>query len=255
MTDGIYLLSEPPDPRRAAELAIEEAAFADLADAARGMVDACVRTRLQPQDVSAIAERVRRTTAELLTTSQEGPLGLEVTSDGRLRDHGNPAIGARNPIAPPLRITKDADAGRVEAAFVLGAAYEGPPGHVHGGVIALVLDQMLGTVPALIGKPGLTASLSMAYLRPSPLGRGGARAWVESVQGWKTHVRGCFLDAEGRETVSAQGMFIVPKWARDRLNLPQSDAGDFPATRDPGTVTHGLRFSANDKDAERQIHR
>ncbi|WP_168582740.1 PaaI family thioesterase [Gephyromycinifex aptenodytis] len=227
MTDGMFLIQDPLDPQRAAELAIEEAANADLADAVRAMVDACVRTRLQPEDVGAVATRVRQLTAELLAVAQEGPLGLEVTSDGRLRDHGNPAVGARNPIAPPLRIIKDAAAGRCETNFDLGAAYEGPPGHIHGGVIALILDQMLGTVPALIGKPGMTASLSMAYKRPSPLGPGSAKAWVESVDGWKTQVRGCLMDAEGRTTVTADGLFIVPKWARDKLSSPQSDAGDF----------------------------
>ena len=56
---------------------------------------------------------------------------------------GNVVIGMRNPVAPPLAIERDADGG-VFADFHLGAAYEGPPGHVHGGVAALILDHVLG---------------------------------------------------------------------------------------------------------------
>ena len=56
---------------------------------------------------------------------------------------GNPVIGLRNPIAPPLVLHRAPD-GSVYSDFHLGAAFEGPPGHVHGGVSALMLDHVLG---------------------------------------------------------------------------------------------------------------
>jgi hypothetical protein len=46
---------------------------------------------------------------------------------------GNVVIGVRNPVAPPLMV-KQSNGGGVFADFHLGAAYEGPPEHVHGGV-------------------------------------------------------------------------------------------------------------------------
>lgn len=52
-------------------------------------------------------------------------------------------IGVRNPIAPPVDLIRAED-GSVSADFHLGAAYEGPPGHVHGGVSAMILDHVLG---------------------------------------------------------------------------------------------------------------
>lgn len=208
-------------------LAAHEAAYGDLADAVREVVDACIRTRVPHGQARDVAGRVRELSRELLATSQPGPLGLEPTSDGRLRDHGNPAVGSRNPIAPPLVVHRDPQAGRCWSEFELGAAYEGPPGHVHGGVIALVLDQVLGTVPAVVGRPGLTAYLTMTYRRPSPLGRLSAQAWVERQDGWKTLVKGRFADAGGETTVEAEGLFVVPRWARDVFDAPESDAGDF----------------------------
>jgi hypothetical protein len=51
-------------------------------------------------------------------------------------------------IAPPVVMNKDED--RCWAEFDLGAAYEGPPDHVHGGS-ALILDHMLGEVASLGG--------------------------------------------------------------------------------------------------------
>ena len=60
------------------------------------------------------------------------------------RWHGrNPAVGLRNAIAPPMDIHHEDD-GRCWASSASAAAYEGPPGLVHGGICALVLDHILG---------------------------------------------------------------------------------------------------------------
>ena len=55
-------------------------------------------------------------------------------TDGRGRAWGNAVVGLRNAIAPPLTIeqTRAAACGPTSTS---GAAYEGPPGSVHGGVL------------------------------------------------------------------------------------------------------------------------
>lgn len=227
MTDGLLPMMfdvEDPDALRA-----QEAAYADLASSVRGLVDATVRTLSSNEQAADVAAQVRALTAALLEDAQDGPLGLQVCSDGRLRDHGNPAIGMRNPIAPPLVITHGAERDSASCRFELGAAYEGPPGHVHGGIIAMVLDQILGSVAALSGKPGLTAYLNLTYRKRTPLGPLSCEGWVAEGSEWKTLVKGHLLDEDGEVTVEAEGLFVVPGWARDSLSLPQSDAGDFPA--------------------------
>ena len=52
----------------------------------------------------------------------------------------SPASAARS----PRRWSSAADGGGVVAEVTLGLAYEGPPGYVHGGMSALLMDQLLG---------------------------------------------------------------------------------------------------------------
>jgi acyl-coenzyme A thioesterase PaaI-like protein len=50
-----------------------------------------------------------------------------------------------------------------------GPATVGPPGHVHGGAIAAVLDEAMGLSVALAGQPGMTAELHVRFRKPVPL--------------------------------------------------------------------------------------
>lgn len=122
-------------------------------------------------------------------------------------------IGLRNPSAPPLVIHRDAD-GRRWADFHLGAAYEGPPGYVHGGVSALVLDHLLGEAASPDGQPRFTGSITVRYLRTCPLGTLHAEAQITRVDGVKTFASGHICDSGGI-TVEAEGVFITPRWLRD----------------------------------------
>jgi acyl-coenzyme A thioesterase PaaI-like protein len=125
---------------------------------------------------------------------------------------GNPVIGLRNPIAPPLVLHRTPDGG-VYSDFHLGAAFEGPPGHVHGGISALLLDHVLGEAASDGTSPRLTGTISMRYLRTTPLGDLRVDARVTRTEGIKTYAVGHLSDANG-VTVEAEGLFITPKWAR-----------------------------------------
>lgn len=228
MTDGTFVSPFPvEDPEALAEL---ERAQGGLAGAVRALNDATVRTRVEGEELTAVAEEVAALTARLLAIAQEGPLGVETSSDGRLRDNGNAMVGLRNPVAPPLRVTGD-DEGNTACTFTLGAAYEGPPGCVHGGIIAAVLDQVLGSAPARIGRPGMTAYLNTTYRRPTPLGvELTCRAWIERVDGWKVHARGEIRDPQDRVTAEAEALFVVPRWAREHIGTPTGDAAGASAS-------------------------
>ena len=106
------------------------------------------------------------------------------------------------------------DGGRCWSEFDLGLAYEGPPGLVHGGICALVLDHLLGEVASDgLTKPLFTGTITLRYLRGTPLGAVRAEAFVERTEGIKTYARGYLGDADGW-TVEADGVFIMPAWAR-----------------------------------------
>jgi acyl-coenzyme A thioesterase PaaI-like protein len=141
---------------------------------------------------------------------------VEFGPTGKLRPHGNAVVGLRNPVAPPLQVQRSKE-GRAWASFHLGALYEGPPGLVHGGVCALILDQMLGEAAAAGKAPGMTGSLRLRYRRPTPLGDLSAEATIDRVEEIKTTVTGRILDADGEPTVEAEGLFILPRWAREAM--------------------------------------
>ena len=117
-----------------------------LAQSVRRLIDATTRTQVDVQTVAAVKGRIDWATEQLSAALIPGSFGVHQTSDGRSMALGNVVIGARNPVAPPLAIHDDAD-GAVRTDFVLGAAYEGPPGMVHGG-----LWHTADTLPELAAK-------------------------------------------------------------------------------------------------------
>ncbi|MDQ1686996.1 MAG: hypothetical protein QOC82_3733 [Frankiaceae bacterium] len=129
----------------------------------------------------------------------------------------SPVSGANNPIAPPLRmrVVGDPDGEHhIEGDIVFGAAYEGPPGHCHGGWVAAMFDELLGFVQL---KPGFTAYLKVDYRAPTPLNQELAlRGWIESIEGRKRLIRGtCHLG--DRLLSEAEGLFIAPKDGEDYM--------------------------------------
>jgi acyl-coenzyme A thioesterase PaaI-like protein len=100
----------------------------------------------------------------------------------------------------------------------LGLPYQGPPGCVHGGISALLLDHALGVANHWgPGPSGMTGTLTLRYRKPTALGACSASAWVHSTAGIKTIVKGELRDADGEVTVEAEGLFILPRWAREQL--------------------------------------
>ena len=52
---------------------------------------------------------------------------------------------------------------------MFNAAYEGPPGNVHGGMVAAAFDEVLGMAQSLSGNAGFTGTLTIRYRSPTPL--------------------------------------------------------------------------------------
>lgn len=206
------------------ELAAQTALYQPFTQAVRGLVDATIRTTVDPEEVRAVQAEVEALTARLRASQVEGSLGVRISPSGRSRPWGNAVVGLRNPIAPPLSVqpAPGAEPGHVQADFHLGAAYEGPPGLVHGGVSSLVLDQLLGQAAGAGGKPGMTATLTLTYKRATPLGPLRGEAWIERSEEYKTWARGHIIGPEG-VTVEAEGLFILPRWAREALAAQRAE--------------------------------
>lgn len=189
------------------------ATYVPLTEAVRALIDATVRTRAD-DDLIAQARTAIEAVTQSLLGGRTRSSGVSYRVDGRPLPLGNAVIGQCNPIAPPVVVHHDAD-GRCRSEFVLGAAYEGPPGLVHGGVSALVLDHMLGEAASQgLTQPLFTGTITIKYLRGTPLGPLRAEAFVERSEGVKAFARGHLSDAAG-VTVQAEGVFIKPAWARE----------------------------------------
>jgi acyl-coenzyme A thioesterase PaaI-like protein len=200
-----------------AEMAEHDRVFAGLAQRTRELIDASLHTTIDHATVEEVTAAIAALTETLRKESTPGSLGIKFGPDGEERNHGNAVVGLRNPFAPPLHIVKDLEEGSASAEFTLGAAYEGPPTLVHGGVTALILDQVLGMAAAAGGAPGMTAQLNLRYRRPTPLGPLSAKAWVHAIEGHDTIVHGHMLGPDGQPTVEAEGVFRLPRWARERI--------------------------------------
>ncbi|KAA1252242.1 PaaI family thioesterase [Mycobacterium simiae] len=188
------------------------ATYVPLTEAVRALIDATIRTQADDAVIEQARAAVDAVTRSL-RSQRIRPSGVSYRIDGRLVPVANAAVGQCNPIAPPLVVHHEAG-GRCWSQFVLGAAYEGPPGLTHGGVCALVLDHMLGEAASQgLTQPLYTGTITVKYLRGTPLGPLRCQAWVNHTEGIKAFARGFISDSTG-VTVEAEGVFIKPTWAR-----------------------------------------
>jgi hypothetical protein len=184
-----------------------ESLYGPLAESIRQLVDVSIRTEADPMTVAAVKDKIDGAVRELGASAHPGTFGVQLTPDGQTIAWGNAVVGLRNPVAPPLVLHHEPD-GLVWSEFVLGAPYEGPPEHVHGGVSALILDHVLGATAHRAGRPAYTGTLTLRYRRRTALGRQlRAQAHIERTEGVKTFAVGHLADDEG-VTVEAEGVFI-----------------------------------------------
>jgi acyl-coenzyme A thioesterase PaaI-like protein len=188
-----------------------------LGAALRALADVVVRAGASAAELETAAARVEELTAQLAAQ----PVSERV--------HDSPyhpmslVGGTAHPWAPQLHTTPDGTG--VAGTVVLGAAYEGGPGLVHGGVLSLLFDHAMGQAVFETGHSAMTVSLEVRYLAPTPLDRPlQVRAAVERTDGRRVYVSGR-LTADGSVTATADGVFVQL--------TPANVARIFPARRIP----------------------
>ena len=203
------------DAGAAADAALR-AAITSLAARTRELVEAVVLSEAAIADLRAAGAEIANLAAQLGPRRRPAPIRPAAgPADRWRRQRRNPVTGEANPLAPPISIVTT-PAGTARAEFVLGPGYEGPPGAVHGGVCAAILDSLLGSAAAAGNRPGMTARLTLTYLRPTPLGAPlVAEAWIRGVERRTTIVDGRIRNERGELTVEASGEFSLPlRWQR-----------------------------------------
>ena len=188
------------------------AAVTELGTALRDLVDASVLTTVPADELRAAAADARAVTARL-AAAQRPVTQLPVLDDPLVfRRVYNPVSGVGSALAPPVTIRRVE--GGVVAEATLEAAYEGPPGYVHGGMSSLLMDQLLGSAAIAAGLWGMTVRLELDYRRPVPLSTPlTLRAQVTEAAGRKCVVTGTIATAAApdRTLVEARGVFVMPR--------------------------------------------
>jgi uncharacterized protein (TIGR00369 family) len=206
------------------ERAVRRDAVGDLGSALRELVDAAVRTEVSVEELAAAADAARKLAARLRADTR-GLHDIAAVDDPEIGERWySPVYGPGNPVAPPMVATQAED-GRATGRVTLGKPHEGPPGLVHGGVVATLLDHVLARAVRTAGRGGLTATLTVTYRRPVQLGVPlVATAEMGTADGRRTtaHARLVAEDDPGTTLAEAEGLFVALR--------PERAAGVFAPT-------------------------
>jgi uncharacterized protein (TIGR00369 family) len=162
-------VAERPELSRE-ERAVRRDAVSALGAALRELVDAAVRTEVPIADLAKATAAAGELTALLSGDLREVPEIAAVDDPETGERWYSPVYGPGSPVAPPMVVEDVPDEGRCVGRVVVGKKHEGPPGLVHGGVVATLLDHVLARSARAAGHGGLTATLTVTYRRPVHLG-------------------------------------------------------------------------------------
>ena len=143
-----------------------------LALAARQLNESLISADIPPEQALELSDELSRLAASLSDLPQVSGLMDMV---GRRPQDGIDTImgefvamaGRSHPCSPDL--TWHAEAHQIRGTVTFSQAFEGPPGHVHGGWVAGILDHLMGMTHVHMGQPGMTSGLTVRYLKPTPL--------------------------------------------------------------------------------------
>lgn len=174
-----------------------------LAAAVRDLADAAAETGVDRATLDEVTGALQLLTQRLrVETDDDAYSGLVVKPVDYSVPEGpmplNPIVGACSPVRPEVRLRFDD--GEVSGTATFTKRFVGPPGFAHGGISAMLADQIVACSPGAIGVRTITKALELRYLRPLPLD--------EEVELWGV----CEPDGDGfraRFTVTARGKVAV----------------------------------------------
>lgn len=193
--------ADDPDGRLSAVMA--------LVDATRRLMHAAPLTQADPDAIRAAAAAVADVVADL---GEPGDQLTRVAYDAaaveRVRAGGLWMMAPCNPMTVPMEYAVDGR--RAYADLEPGPLLEGPPGLLHGGFAAHLLDALIGGLVHVQGTPAYTVSLDLTFRGPTELSAPmRVEAEMGEVDGRKIRAHG-WISQAGRRTVEAEALFVVP---------------------------------------------
>jgi uncharacterized protein (TIGR00369 family) len=135
--------------------------------------------------------------------------------------------GGANARGMLLTFLQDEPAQRIRGNFRLGAEYQGGPGFIHGGIIATLLDEVMGKVCRFRGVRAVTAELAIEYLKPVPVDADlVVEGYEVEIKGRSLFLAGDIRDLSGKVLARGKGRFVIiaPQQAA-KDDAPQELAG------------------------------
>lgn len=193
-TDSVESVSTSGDRRAGVEA---------LAAAVRALADAAAETAIGPADLAIVTDSICDLTARLRAEVDDRPYSGLVRRpvDYTIPEDPmplNPIIGACSPTRPDVHL-RLVD-GEVRGTATFTRRFVGPPGFAHGGIAAMLADQIVAIAPMAVGARCITKQIHVRFRRPLPLD--------EPVGLWGV----CEPDGGGfiaRYTISARGEVAV----------------------------------------------
>lgn len=191
-----------------------------LAEQARQVIRGVRITKVGTDDRERAIALLAEATAILEGEVSDGPFwqtGLEsvdqfqISTDPRVVFPFSPAMGQLNPLGSSVHVQVEADRS-VTGEVTFTEPYSGPPWDTaHGGIIALLYDDLVGMAAMVAAGGGMTARLTVQYRKPTPLFVPiRFRAWLEEHEGRKFIARG-EMHHDGELLSEADGLFIRPR--------------------------------------------
>jgi uncharacterized protein (TIGR00369 family) len=117
--------------------------------------------------------------------------------------------GQANPVGLKLEFSKSPE-GAVVSNAIVSDQYEGPPGYLHGGIIATLLDEAMSKANRAQGVTAMTRQMQVEYLRPVPSGAAiRIQGRVTRSEGRKHWTEAEIQNAGGVLLAHATGLFIA----------------------------------------------
>jgi len=86
---------------------------------------------------------------------------------------------------------------------------QGPPGYVHGGLLAFVLDEAMGSSTWMHGHKTVAANININFIDLAPVDKNlFIKSEITSIEGKKIYVRGKIQFNE-KDLVTSEGLFIM----------------------------------------------
>ena len=125
-------------------------------------------------------------------------------------DNGCFGCGGGNVRGMQLAFEQDDARQRIVGRFRLGEEYQGGTGFLHGGIIALLLDEVMSKASRFHGERAVTADLRVEYKRPIRAGQEiVVEGFVARRDGRQLYHEGEIRNQAGDLLARGEGRFVV----------------------------------------------